>query len=79
MDNKMQAFITKLSDEELISCYSLVTTELRHRKIIRTNNVIGEIGEYLAINYYNKTKGLPKLQAAPPGTQNIGLIPHTCG
>ena len=41
---------------------------------IRTNNITGERGEQLAISYYNKTLGLPKLQAAPKGTQNIDAI-----
>ena len=46
--------LNKLSNEELISIYAKWIEELKHRKIIRTNNIVGEIGEYLAIDYYNK-------------------------
>ena len=48
--------------------------ELKRRGVIRTNNVIGELGEYLAITYYNKTPGLPNLSPAPVGTENIDAI-----
>lgn len=74
MSNKVEQFTTSLSDVELINCYSEVHKEFKRRKIVRTNNVVGELGEYLAVNYYNSTKGLPKLQLAPPGTQNIDAI-----
>jgi hypothetical protein len=63
-----------LSDKELVQAYSELLKELKRRKIIRTKNVIGELGEYLAIDFYNSTPGLPKLQAAPPGTKNIDAI-----
>ena len=59
---------------ELISLYSDILKELRDRKIIRTNNFVGEVGEYLTIDFYNKNKNLPKLQAAPPSTKNIDAI-----
>ena len=42
--------------------------------MIRTNNVVGELGEYLAIKCYNENPSLPVLQAAPIGTQNIDAI-----
>ncbi len=35
---------------------------------------VGEIGEALAIQHFNGTKGLPTLQAAPVGTKNIDAI-----
>lgn len=60
----MTVSLKKLDDLELTLLYSSLLKELKHRGIIRTNNVVGELGEYLAINFYNKTKGLPKLQAA---------------
>ncbi|WP_019680669.1 hypothetical protein [Ruminococcus flavefaciens] len=66
--------LSKLSDGEIISMYSSIIKELKSRKIIRTKNVLGELGEYLAIQYYNNTPGLPKLQVAPVGTKNIDAI-----
>lgn len=59
---------------ELIDLYSKIIKNLKDRDVIRTNNLIGEIGEYIAIEYYNKTAGLPNLQSAPIGTENIDAI-----
>ena len=66
--------ISKFTDQELISTYSRVISELKKRNIIRTKNVIGDLGEFLAIEHYTKTAGLPNLMAAPVGTQNIDAI-----
>lgn len=62
------------STEEIIRLYSMAIKELKKREIIRTNNVVGELGEYLAIEHYNKTSGLPNLAPAPVGTENIDAI-----
>ena len=59
---------------EIIRLYSMTIKELKRRKIIRTNNVLGELGEYLAIEIYNSTPGMPNLTAAPIGTENIDAI-----
>lgn len=60
--------------KELINLYSMTIKELKRRNIIRTNNVVGDLGEYLAIELYNNTPGLPKLSPAPVGTENIDAI-----
>lgn len=70
----IEKFLSTLENLELIDIYGKWLEELKKRKIIRTNNVIGELGEYLAIEYYTQLPGLPKLQAAPPSTQNIDAI-----
>ena len=70
----MSIDFSSLSDEDLVFAYGNLLTELRERKIIRSKNVIGDLGEYLAINIYNKTPGLPNLQAAPQGTQNVDAL-----
>ncbi|WP_087342370.1 hypothetical protein [Brevibacillus brevis] len=67
-------FVQSLTTEELIYTYGSVINELKSRNVIRSKNVIGDLGEYLAIDYYCKTKGLPKLQPAPTGTKNIDAI-----
>ena len=51
--------------KEIIQLYSMAIKELKHRGVIRTNNVVGELGEYLAIELYNNTPGLPNLSPAP--------------
>ena len=66
--------IKSLNDAEVINLYSDIIKELKARKIIRTKNVLGELGEYLAIQHYNNIPGLPKLQVAPVGTKNIDAI-----
>ena len=60
--------------KEIIQLYSMAIKELKHRGVIRTNNVVGELGEYLAIELYNSTPGLPNLSPAPVGTENIDAI-----
>lgn len=66
--------VTSLSDSDLIATYGNVIKELKVREIIRSKNVVGDLGEYLAVDFYNKTPGLPRLQFAPPGTKNIDAI-----
>lgn len=60
--------------KELISLYSMIIKELKRREIIRTNNIVGDLGEYLAIEIYNNTPGLPNLSPAPVGTENVDAI-----
>lgn len=66
--------LLKLKDDELIQFYSESIKELKRRGVLRTNNVVGDLGEHLAIDYFCKTPGLPNLAAAPVGTQNIDAI-----
>ena len=63
-----------METRDLIQLYSMAIKELKSRGVIRTNNVVGELGEYLAIEYYNNTPSLPNLAAAPIGTENIDAI-----
>lgn len=70
----MKIDLTPLNDMEIINLYSDFIVELKKRKIIRSKNLLGDLGEYLAIDYYCKAPGLPNLQAAPPGTQNVDAL-----
>lgn len=63
-----------LSDNELVKLYPQLLRQLKLRGIIRSKNVVGDLGERLAIATYNDTPGLPKLQGAPAGTQNVDAI-----
>ena len=47
---------------------------LKERGVIRSKNIIGDLGEYLAIEHYCNTPNLPKLQQAPPNTQNVDAL-----
>src|SRR5437773_9811933 len=60
-----------VSDNELISLRARVETEMRRRSISFS---VGDIGEQLAIDYFNATRGLPNLMRAPRGTKNIDAL-----
>ncbi|MFE0625224.1 hypothetical protein ACFW1J_27935 [Priestia aryabhattai] len=66
--------IKNLTDDQLIETYGEVINELKERGIIRSKNLLGDLGEYFAVNHYCNTPGLPKLQFSPIGTQNIDAI-----
>jgi len=63
--------ITKFTDSDLIQLYPLLLNELKSRGIIRTNNLIGELGEYLAAAAYKNNPKLPNLQLNIKSTKNI--------
>lgn len=60
-----------LTDEELLMLRIRLDIELSHRGV---NFSVGEIGEKLAIEYFNSTPGLPNLIAAPTGAKNIDAL-----
>lgn len=66
--------IDKLSTDELWSLYSGVIKKLKEKGQIRTKNITGERGEYLAIQFFNNTPGLPNLIATASGTANVDAI-----
>ena len=63
--------LTSLSDSEVIELYPKILNELKSRGIIRTNNLIGELGEYFVASTYKKTPSLPNLQLNLKSTRNI--------
>ena len=70
----MTVDIEKLSTEEIIKLYPKILKELKNRNVIQSKNLIGEIGEFLAISYYNKNPNLPNLKRADASTKNIDAI-----
>jgi len=69
--------LKKLSVEDLvkqISPSSLVIKELWNRGVLRSHNIVGDLGEYYAVKYYNKIKELPNLTLAPPGVKNVDAL-----
>lgn len=66
--------IEELSNADIIKLYSQSIKELRIRNIIRTKNITGELGEYIAIEYYKNNSKLPNLNFTPPSTENIDAI-----
>lgn len=66
--------IDDLENEEIWTLYAYLGLKLKERGLVRTRNIVGERGEFLAIKIYNETSGLAKLQAAPEGTQNVDAL-----
>ena len=66
--------IDGIPDVDIWSLYAYVTLQLKERNLVRTRNIVGERGEFLVIETYNSIAGLPKLQAAPEGTQNVDAL-----
>ena len=77
--------LSSLSVEELvqlISPSSEVIKELKKRGVLRTKNIVGELGEYYAIKFYNKldkkiyniNKKLPNLTLAGETTKNVDAL-----
>lgn len=63
-----------LGNDELISLYPKLLKELKGRGIIRTNNLIGDLGEFIAVSEYKKTSQLPQLQLNLKSTKNVDAI-----
>lgn len=59
---------------KLISPSSQAFQELKDRGILRTKNVVGELGEYYAIEFYTNNPKLPSLYIAPTTVQNIDAL-----
>ena len=63
-----------LTTEEIIQLYPKILKELKKRGIIKTKNLIGEIGAYLAIKNYAKNPKLPNLKLIKTTTKKIDAI-----
>lgn len=71
---ELREMISNINDELLWISFALIKKELKKRGLVRTQNIIGERGEMIAINFYNSTPKLTKLVAAPEGTRNIDAV-----
>jgi len=70
----MNTNLSNYSDSEIWSIFAEAKKELKKRNLVRTNNITGERGEFLATEIYCNTPGLPNLQKAPEGTQNVDAL-----
>lgn len=67
-------YLNQLTDSDLIAFYGKFIAELKKRTIIRTKNIVGDLGERFAIDYYTKTEQLPNLFDAPPSSKNVDAL-----
>jgi hypothetical protein len=74
MQDDFNKMIESASDEEIWGIFATASRALKSRGLVRTKNIVGERGEFLAIKIFNSTPGLPNLQAAPEGTQNVDAL-----
>lgn len=65
------ADLQSLSDVDLMRTRSAVAAEMKRRGLAGS---VGQMAEILAIAHYNRTAGLPNLQLAPTGTQNVDAL-----
>jgi len=72
--DSIKNYLKQLTDKDIWNAYALAIIELQKRNLIRTKNIVGERGEFLAIEIYNNTPGLSNLQSAPEGTQNVDAL-----
>ena len=48
--------------------------ELRERGVLKTKNLVGELGQYYAGDFYYNHSKLPNLFSAPLGVQNVDAL-----
>ena len=59
---------------EIINNYSNAVKDLKENNIIRSNNIVGDLGEAYAVEIFSQARNLPKLQLTPPSTKHIDAI-----
>ncbi len=70
-DKELDSLVSTLNDEGLISLRIHVGTEMARRDI---SIDVGELGEKLAIQFFNSTHGLSNLMRAPKGAKNVDAL-----
>ncbi|MBT7501241.1 hypothetical protein HN643_06280 [Candidatus Falkowbacteria bacterium] len=63
-----------LDNHNVWELFAFAKVQLKERGLVRTENITGERGEFLAIEAYNNIPGYSNLQAAPEGTQNVDAL-----
>ena len=71
--------LSELSNEELISLYPALLTELRTRGIANTRNLVSEVGEYLVFQNYSRDPEKPNLSNVAHRTRVVRAIDPSTG
>ena len=70
----MSIKLETLETLEIIKLYSEILIELKERKVIRSKNLVGELGEFLVLEVFNSNNELPNLKLAPPSNKSYDAI-----
>jgi len=63
--------LRSISDQDLLAYRAALEVEMRRRRL---GFSVGQIGETLVIDHFNRTRGLPNLLRAPVGTKNVDAL-----
>ena len=63
-----------VTDKDLISAYAHILRALRERGIIRTKNVVGELGEKYAEQTFAESADLPSIKLVSTNSKDIDAI-----
>lgn len=66
--------LSGLSVTELMQLYRQLLMELRSRRVLHTDNIINDLGEYLVLDCYSRSPDLPALIQISDGTHNITAV-----
>lgn len=70
----MKIKVEDLETIEIIKLYSEILIELKQRQVIRSKNLVGELGEYLVSEFFNSNKDLPNLNLSPTSNKSYDAI-----
>jgi len=69
--DEFKKYLSTVNNDGLISLRVMVEGEMAARNI---SIDVGDLGEKLAIEFYNSTPGLPNLMKAPKGAKNVDAL-----
>ncbi|WP_170958646.1 DUF6998 domain-containing protein [Bacillus wiedmannii] len=72
-----QEQVNTLSVAQGLKLYSYLMKMFKKKGVIRTNMLVGDVGEYIAVEHYNATSSLPNLRLAEIGAKDIDAISDT--
>ena len=65
--------LSEIDDDELVGIYPKLLKELKKREIIRTNNLVGELGKFIVMQSFEKRPELPTLYPAANSQKNYSF------
>jgi hypothetical protein len=73
-NNRKEIKMRNLTNDELVLKLNEIFTELRERRVLRSNNFVGDLGEYLILSYYNRINPDLGFTLAPPNQQSYDAL-----